>query len=165
MKIFKLPDLGEGLQEAEIVEWHVKPGDTIAADQPLVAVETAKAIVEIPSPQAGRIEKLFCKNERAVIRTRLPSGDLVTLVPVAAILVASIRLHCLDLVLNANYCGATEVRCDHPFEKGAEMGWFEHGSTIVMFAPDGFELDPCVRQGEVIRMGRPLMRLPQTDGD
>jgi pyruvate dehydrogenase E2 component (dihydrolipoamide acetyltransferase) len=59
MNIFKLPDLGEGLQEAEIVEWHVKPGDEVSADQPLVAVETAKAIVEIPSPQAGRIAKLY----------------------------------------------------------------------------------------------------------
>ncbi|MEX3968258.1 dihydrolipoamide acetyltransferase family protein [Paraburkholderia sp. EG286B] len=59
MKIFKLPDLGEGLQEAEIVEWHVRTGDDIRADQPLVSVETAKAIVEIPSPQSGRIAKLF----------------------------------------------------------------------------------------------------------
>ncbi|KWC43315.1 dihydrolipoamide acetyltransferase family protein [Burkholderia ubonensis] len=59
MKIFKLPDLGEGLQEAEIVEWRVKAGDTVAADQPLLSVETAKAIVDIPSPQAGRIAKLF----------------------------------------------------------------------------------------------------------
>lgn len=61
MKIFKLPDLGEGLQEAEIVEWHVKDGDTVKADQPLVSVETAKAIVEIPAPYSGRIEKLFHK--------------------------------------------------------------------------------------------------------
>ena len=61
MKIFKLPDLGEGLQEAEIVEWHVKSGEDIRADQPLVSVETAKAIVEIPSPQSGRIAKLFGK--------------------------------------------------------------------------------------------------------
>jgi 2-oxoisovalerate dehydrogenase E2 component (dihydrolipoyl transacylase) len=61
MKIFKLPDLGEGLQEAEIVEWHVKEGDEVRVDQPLVSVETAKAIVEIPSPHAGRIEKLFGK--------------------------------------------------------------------------------------------------------
>ncbi len=59
MKIFKLPDLGEGLQDAEIVEWHVKAGDEVALDQPLLSVETAKAIVEIPSPYAGRIEKLF----------------------------------------------------------------------------------------------------------
>ncbi|MGF6544920.1 dihydrolipoamide acetyltransferase family protein [Paraburkholderia youngii] len=59
MKIFKLPDLGEGLQEAEIVEWHVNDGDEVRADQPLLSVETAKAIVEIPSPQSGRITKLF----------------------------------------------------------------------------------------------------------
>ena len=59
MNIFKLPDLGEGLQEAEIVEWHVKSGEDIRADQPLLSVETAKAIVDIPSPQSGRIAKLF----------------------------------------------------------------------------------------------------------
>jgi 2-oxoisovalerate dehydrogenase E2 component (dihydrolipoyl transacylase) len=61
MKIFKLPDLGEGMQEAEIVEWHVSEGDDVRVDQPLVAVETDKAIVEVPSPQAGRIEKLYGK--------------------------------------------------------------------------------------------------------
>ena len=59
MKIFKLPDLGEGLQDAEIVEWHVKEGDTVALDQALLSVETAKAIVEIPSPYAGRVAKLY----------------------------------------------------------------------------------------------------------
>ena len=61
MKTFKLPDLGEGLQEAEISEWHVKVGDEVKVDQPLVSVETAKAVVEIPSPYAGKIEKLFGK--------------------------------------------------------------------------------------------------------
>lgn len=59
MSVFKLPDLGEGLQEAEITEWLVKTGDEVAVDQVLLAVETAKAIVEIPSPQAGRIARLF----------------------------------------------------------------------------------------------------------
>ncbi|MER2552351.1 MAG: biotin/lipoyl-containing protein, partial [Thauera sp.] len=59
MKIFKLPDLGEGLQDAEIVEWHVNTGDEITADQPLVSVETAKAIVDIPSPFTGRVAKLY----------------------------------------------------------------------------------------------------------
>lgn len=58
MSIFKLPDLGEGLQEADIREWHVKVGDRVAIDQPLVAVETAKAVVEVPSPQAGVIARL-----------------------------------------------------------------------------------------------------------
>jgi len=59
MNIFKLPDLGEGLQEAEIIEWHVQPGEEVRADAPLVSVETAKAIVEIPSPQTGRVAKLY----------------------------------------------------------------------------------------------------------
>jgi pyruvate dehydrogenase E2 component (dihydrolipoamide acetyltransferase) len=59
MNIFNLPDLGEGLPDAEIVEWHIKEGDTIEKDQPLVSMETAKAVVEVPSPQAGTIEKLF----------------------------------------------------------------------------------------------------------
>jgi pyruvate dehydrogenase E2 component (dihydrolipoamide acetyltransferase) len=61
MKVFSLPDLGEGLQEAEIVEWHVKPGDAVAADQAMVSVETDKAIVEVPAPYEGRIEKLFAQ--------------------------------------------------------------------------------------------------------
>ncbi|GAA6135238.1 dihydrolipoamide acetyltransferase family protein [Oceaniserpentilla sp. 4NH20-0058] len=59
MKYFKLPDLGEGLSEAEIVEWHVKVGDSIKEDQLMVSVETAKAIVEVPSPQSGVICALF----------------------------------------------------------------------------------------------------------
>ena len=59
MSTFKLPDLGEGLQDAEIVSWHVSPGDHVVADQPLVSVETAKAVVEIPSPQSGHIARLF----------------------------------------------------------------------------------------------------------
>jgi len=59
MTTFKLPDLGEGLQEAEIVAWHVGVGDHVVADQPLVSVETEKAVVEIPSPQSGRVAKLF----------------------------------------------------------------------------------------------------------
>ncbi len=59
MKTFNLPDLGEGLQEAEIVSWHVSPGDHVVADQPLLSVETDKAVVEVPSPRAGRVVELF----------------------------------------------------------------------------------------------------------
>lgn len=58
MTTFRLPDLGEGLREAEIVTWQVSEGDHVVADQPLVAVETEKAVVEIPSPQSGRVTKL-----------------------------------------------------------------------------------------------------------
>jgi 2-oxoisovalerate dehydrogenase E2 component (dihydrolipoyl transacylase) len=59
VRVFNLPDLGEGLQEAEIVEWHVKPGDAIESDQAMVSVETDKALVEVPAPYAGKVEKLF----------------------------------------------------------------------------------------------------------
>src|SRR5688572_16838306 len=58
MRRFNLPDLGEGLQEAEIVRWHVAVGDTVAVDQPMVAMETAKAVVEVPAPWAGVITAL-----------------------------------------------------------------------------------------------------------
>ena len=61
MSIFHLPDLGEGLAEAEIHEWHVKEGDMVKVDQPLVSMETAKAVVEVPAPQAGKIAKLYGK--------------------------------------------------------------------------------------------------------
>ncbi len=59
MKLFKLPDLGEGLQEAEIVQWHVQEGDEVEADSPLVSLETAKAVVEVPAPWSGRVSRLF----------------------------------------------------------------------------------------------------------
>jgi 2-oxoisovalerate dehydrogenase E2 component (dihydrolipoyl transacylase) len=61
MKTFLLPDLGEGLREAEIVSWQVAAGDQIAEGAPLLSVETDKAVVEIPAPRAGKIEKLFAK--------------------------------------------------------------------------------------------------------
>jgi phosphatidylserine decarboxylase len=107
-----------------------------------------------------RIEKLFCKNERAVIRCRLvPSGELITLVPVAAILVASVRLHFLDVLLHLRYRGPNTIACDAPLHKGDEMGWFQHGSTIIAFAPPGVALCDRLRPGGVIRMGQPLFRL------
>jgi 2-oxoisovalerate dehydrogenase E2 component (dihydrolipoyl transacylase) len=59
VRAFLLPDLGEGLEEAEIVSWHVTEGDHVVADQPLVSVETDKAVVEVPSPRSGRIIRLF----------------------------------------------------------------------------------------------------------
>jgi phosphatidylserine decarboxylase len=108
-----------------------------------------------------RIERLFCKNERAVIRTTLaPGGQTVTMVAVAAILVASIRLHCIEGLLNHDYRGRSVIACDYPFKRGDELGWFQHGSTIIVFAPDGFEFCDNVREGAGIKMGQPLLRLP-----
>jgi len=107
------------------------------------------------------VERLFCKNERAVLRTTLSAaGHVVTLVPVAAILVASIRLHFLDVLLSLKYRGPNVIACDAHFRKGEEMGWFEHGSTVIMFAPRHFCLSDMVKEGATIRMGEPLMRLP-----
>jgi phosphatidylserine decarboxylase len=105
-----------------------------------------------------RVERLFCKNERAVIRCRLPSGAVLTLVPVAAILVASIRLRFLDVQLHLRYRGPNLIPCDVRLSKGEEMGWFEHGSTIIVFAPQGIELNPALREGGRIRMGSALMQ-------
>jgi phosphatidylserine decarboxylase len=108
-----------------------------------------------------RIEGLFCKNERAVIETHLASGEALTLVPVAAILVASIRLHFLDRVLNAQSRGPGTFSCDTNVQKGDELGWFEHGSTIIVLTPDQFEFCENVAEGTRIRAGEALLRKPR----
>ena len=107
-----------------------------------------------------RVERLFCKNERAVIRTHLKTGEAVTLVPVAAILVASIRLHFLNVVLNAQTRGPVVFPCDVNVRKGDELGWFEHGSTIIVLTGDHFEFCDNVIEGLSIRAGQPLLRKP-----
>ncbi|HEX4407170.1 MAG TPA: archaetidylserine decarboxylase [Xanthobacteraceae bacterium] len=108
-----------------------------------------------------RIERLFCKNERAAVQMTLaPGGQTVALVAVAAILVASIRMHCLSDLLDGNYRGRNVIPCDSAVRKGDELGWFQHGSTIIVFAPEGFTLCDGVQEGAAIRMGQPLMRLP-----
>jgi phosphatidylserine decarboxylase len=108
----------------------------------------------------ARVEKLFCKNERAVVRTTLTqSGQEIVLVPVAAILVASLKLHCLDVMLRLTHKGPNEFACRARYRKGDEMGWFQHGSTIIVFAPKGVKLDAGIREGKVVRMGEPLLRL------
>jgi phosphatidylserine decarboxylase len=107
-----------------------------------------------------RIEQLFCKNERAAIRCRLhSSGEQVTLVAVAAVLVASIRLRFLDVLLHLKYRGPNLIQCDATLRKGEEMGWFQHGSTIIVLAPARFEFSDGLCTGTLIRMGQPLMRL------
>ena len=104
-----------------------------------------------------RIERLFCKNERAVIDARLSAdGTPLLIVPVAAVLVASMRLHCADVLLNLRYDGPNEIPCRAHAAKGVEMGWFEHGSTILVFAPPGIALAPGIADGHRIRMGEPL---------
>jgi len=110
-----------------------------------------------------RVERLYCKNERVVIRTALPTTDhLVTLVPVAAILVAGIRLRFLELIVDPRRYSSPPIQCRVVFRKGQEMGWFEHGSTVIVLAPEGFVVSANVRAGASIRMGEALMRLSTT---
>jgi len=107
-----------------------------------------------------RVERLFCRNERAPIAVRLQGGHRLMLVPVAAVLVASIRLPWLDAVRNVRSGGEGVRHSGARFAKGDEMGWFEHGSTIVILAPPGFAPAPGIAEGQAIRMGQPLMQLP-----
>jgi phosphatidylserine decarboxylase len=108
-----------------------------------------------------RVERLFCKNERAVLQTRVAAtSDNVAIVLVAAVLVASIRLHFLDVLLNLKHRGPNVFDCDACFGKGEELGWFQHGSTAIVFAPEHFELCDSVNEGAMVRVGQPLMRLP-----
>lgn len=74
MKTFYLPDLGEGLPDGEINQWHVKEGDVLKVDDPMVAIETAKAVVEVPSPFAGKVTKFYGK-VGDVILTGAPLAD------------------------------------------------------------------------------------------
>jgi len=108
-----------------------------------------------------RIERLYCRNERVLLpMTLAANGDTIALVPVAAILVAGIRLHCADVLMNLRYRGANRIECNARVSKGEEMGWFEHGSTIIVFAPRGYALCDGIDEGVEIRMGCPLMRMP-----
>ena len=108
-----------------------------------------------------RVQELFCKNERVVINGRLRSGEDLTLVAVAAILVASVRLHFLDLPAKAVKPGARLIACDVGVAKGEELGWFEHGSTIIALAPASFGFAESIQDGCRIRAGQPLMRRTQ----
>ncbi len=110
-------------------------------------------------PALARVPRLFCRNERAVIRCRLESGTPITIVPVAAILVASIRLRFVDVRLHLRHRGPNRIDCDARLVKGEEMGWFEHGSTIIVLAPAGAELCSGIVPGRELRMGEALMRL------
>lgn len=111
-----------------------------------------------------RIEALFCRNERVVVRLGLVDGRPVALVAVAAILVASVRLHCIDLVLRRNRKGPRDFECRRPVVRGEELGWFEHGSTIILFTPPGFKVCADLRVGDRIRMGRALVEKPRFSG-
>jgi phosphatidylserine decarboxylase len=108
-----------------------------------------------------RVEKLFCKNERAFFDMQIQNGKYrIALVPVAAILVASIRIHGIDTVFHSRYKGAETFACDLNFEKGQELGWFEHGSTILVFVPKGFSFAAGMEEGTHLQVGKAIFNTP-----
>ena len=70
VKQFRLPDVGEGLTEADIVTWRVKPGDRVTVNQVIVEIETAKAVVELPSPYEGVVTGLLVGSGYFLVRDR-----------------------------------------------------------------------------------------------
>ncbi|MFC4255833.1 archaetidylserine decarboxylase [Croceibacterium xixiisoli] len=113
----------------------------------------------VNAPALDRVDRLYCRNERAVLRlTAGPDAQPMLLVPVAAILVAGIRLHFLDTPTLLRERGSAPVACNARLAKGEEMGWFEHGSTIIVLVPKGFTLAPGVATGTKLRAGQALFQ-------
>ncbi len=104
-------------------------------------------------PALKRVDRLYCRNERATVRMRMGDGTPVLLVPVAAILVAAIRLTFLDTVKLLRERADPIVTLATPVAQGHEMGWFEHGSTIVMLVPAPFAVGIGVATGDRVRAG------------
>jgi phosphatidylserine decarboxylase len=104
-----------------------------------------------------RIESLYCRNERAVLDldTGIPDRHLL-MVPVAAILVASMKFHCLPSPLGLDYRGPNRLACDARYDRGEEIGYFQQGSTVILLASPGFELQQLVSEGQRVNMGEPL---------
>jgi phosphatidylserine decarboxylase len=107
-------------------------------------------------PTLRRVARLYCRNERAIIQMRMAANsESLTMVAVGAVLVGSIRLHFVDLNRHATGCRTSRIECDASFRKGDEVGYFEHGSTIIVVATKAVDL--LVQQGAVVRMGEPIL--------
>jgi phosphatidylserine decarboxylase len=112
-------------------------------------------------PALLRVPGLFCRNERAVLRFQINNNPCaLVLVPVAAVLVASMRIHAIDQQLDLTYRGPHRFECHQACEKGEELGWFEHGSTIILFAPPDCLFNTTIQEGYRIRMGEALLCHP-----
>lgn len=122
MKIFKLPDLGEGLPDAEIVEWHVKEGDIVKTDELLVSMETAKAVVDVPSPQNGKIGKL-CGKPGDIIKT---GAALVEFIDSTA-----------EMPIEPKVESKAEPKKEKAEDKGTVAGAIEVGNTILQQSATG----------------------------
>ncbi len=105
-----------------------------------------------------RIEKLYCRNERAVVPLlNMATGGSLCVVPVAAILVASMKFTGLEQDLDLRYRGPNRIAWRQQFRKGEQMGYFQHGSTIILFATGNYSLCEGIQTGSTLRMGQALL--------
>lgn len=106
-----------------------------------------------------RVERLFCRNERAVVDIAPSWPDTrVALVPVAAILVGGIRFNFIEMPLDLRHRGLRHFDATASLAKGAEIGRFEAGSTIILFASGPFRFAEGITEGRILRVGQPLLR-------
>jgi len=135
MTTFKLPDLGEGLPDAEIHEWYVAQGDTVKVDQPLVAMETAKAVVDVPSPFTGKVLKL-CGKKGDMIQTGAALVEFEEEKPAQQTKVAAT-------------VGSQET------DKGTVVGVIESGHVVLVESPTGIAVktsSAAVKATPAVRM-------------
>jgi phosphatidylserine decarboxylase len=109
-------------------------------------------------PALARVPRLFCENERAVVPLTLKgSAEGIVLIPVAAILVGCIQFAFLGDAFDQTYAGPRLIHHRHVFHKGAELGHFRHGSTVIVLATGGLAIRPGLAAGDQVRMGEPLL--------
>lgn len=128
------------------------------------ADSTLKRVIFIPGDMWNvnaaaikKIDKLYCKNERAVLDLELSDPERhLAVIPIAAIAVASLKLHSLPDDLDMKYSGPTDIRLQEHYARGQEMGYFQHGSTIIVLASENYEFHQDICSNKVMRMGQPL---------
>jgi len=116
-------------------------------------------------PALVRVPRLYCRNERVIIPIALAGlASPLVLVPVGAILVGSVHLHFARLGRRARHRRTRRVPCQASFRRGEELGYFHHGSTIIVLAPPGLEPVAGVAEGMRLRVGQPLLRHADAGG-
>jgi phosphatidylserine decarboxylase len=106
----------------------------------------------------SRVDRVFCRNERVIISARLRNGEPMTLVAVGAILVSSIHLHCVATPFAADSRRPQRIACSAFYRKGDELGYFSHGSTIIVLGNRELTICDHFHEGRIVRMGEALLR-------
>ncbi len=114
-------------------------------------------LFNVNPPSVRRIPRLYCRNERAILRACTAAGESLALVAVGAVLVGSIHVHAVGVPLSQEYGGPYHLPCDLDARRGEELGYFHHGSTIIVLAEAGLVPAPGLTAGTVVRMGQALL--------